>query len=140
MKGQCKHRHGDNINPLGWVCGQCFNILEERPKTYGMVSGTLGVDGEYKTHPIQQIVWMAEIKVSEQKTTLSDFVSAIARRYQVKGLLGEHESYLMALESMKNNEEEFGDEKSDWSRVSAIDIADEEMSYWENDGDPSDNH
>jgi len=128
----CKHLHGGHIGALdAWVCGQCFQLLAGRPKRYGIV----GPPGTKKTdapRARQQIVWQAETRKSPEGTTLDQFLRAMARRFmsQCKDL-DQREAHKLALDALKGMEAEFGHPDYDWSRASAIDIADEEMTYWD---------
>jgi hypothetical protein len=128
----CKHEHGDNVEPLmGWVCGQCFTIIGDRPKRYGFINaGLLGFDA-VKGGELQEVVWMADILKSAEGTTLGVFLAAIARRFERKGGLDRTAAYAAALDAAKMIEAPFGHPDHDWSRASAIDIADEDMSYWD---------
>lgn len=127
MKQNCQHEQGDRVPELGWVCGQCFKVLDQRPTRYGMRT-RLGMKGRR-----QEIVWQAKIRTSAEGTTLSQFLKFMAKQYQRRAALGVHESYRMALENLRFLEEEFGCPHMIWNRSAAIDIADEEMSYWDHD-------
>lgn len=123
----CNHKHGDNIPALmGWVCGQCFKVLGNRPKKYGTAGCSRG--------PRQEIVWQADVLKSAQGTTLSTFVTAVARRFERRGGVDKETAFLMALEAVAGIGEQFGSPDCDWSRMSAIDVADEEMTYWDDVG------
>lgn len=129
----CKHQHGDEVPYLGWVCGQCYRKLDERPKRLEMVSL---VPSEWDTGGTpppkrQDVVWQAEIKVSDDKTTLSKFIKFCAKRFMRRGGLDIEAAYEAALEALRMMDEEFGDDSVDWSRSGAVDLADEEMQYWD---------
>lgn len=133
----CKHEHGSQIDQLmGWLCGQCFKILPERPKRYGMITV---FDAEFEDGPApparQEVVWQAGDRVSAEGTTLAVFLAAVADRFETRGGLDKEAAYLAALEAIKALEVEFANPSEDWSIESAHDTADEEMSYWDNDGD-----
>lgn len=123
---ECPHKHGDQVPALmGWVCGQCWKILPERPTKYGMHPPGYGAESR------QFIKWRAEIRKSADGTTLAIFLKAMARRITHRsGLVGE-DAYQAALEAARLLEVEFGHPDYDWSRLGAIDIADEEMTYWD---------
>lgn len=132
----CKHEHGDTVSPLmGWVCGQCFKVLDDRPKRYAMVGIKVPADWDGKIHSgmRQEIVWQADVRKSAEGTTLSAFIAAVARRFERRGGLDPQDAYQQALDAIKLMEVEFGHPDYDWSRLSAIDVADEEMTYWDHD-------
>lgn len=134
MSGRrCGHQHGAHVPALGlWVCGQCFFKLESRPTKYGLVGYPEGEGAPMR----QEIVWQSRIRISAEKTTLADFLAAMVRRFQSRLRdLPAPEAYNIALDVLRTHTEnfEFGDPQHDWSRVSAIDLVDEEMSYWEAD-------
>ena len=129
----CKHAHGDAVTILSpWVCGQCFAKLPERPKRY-TANLKIPSDWDGKTHngPPQEISWQAEIRKSEDGTTLGTFLRSVARRISHKSGMSREDAYEAALEALKMLEVEFGNPDYDWSRIGAIDLADEEMSYWD---------
>jgi len=138
----CKHRHGDYVKPLGgWVCGQCFKILPERPQRLGMVRlpDHICFDGPVARGDRQDVVWQADIRKSKEGTTLAVFLAAMARRFIWWGWAkGQADGHKYALESLKMMGEEFGAPDYDWSRTSAIDIVDEEISYG-GDGESAEN-
>ncbi|NOD65764.1 hypothetical protein [Ruegeria sp. HKCCD6109] len=91
-----------------------------------------------KVGPRQEISWQAEVLKSPEGTNLSTFLTAIARRFGHRDLsLSKHESYKLALDAVKGMGVPFGHPDYDWSRASAIDIADEEMTYWDECADGS---
>lgn len=134
----CKHIHGGTVPNLpGWVCGQCWRNIEERPKRYGMVSVT-SVKGSDEPAYRQEIIWMAEERRAESGLTLGEFLVALAQRFAVRSHMERSSAMDLALSTMQSLSEvgaigEFADPVSDWSREVANDIADEEMSYWDND-------
>lgn len=133
----CKHEHGDNVAPLmGWVCGQCFEVLAERPKRYRMVGIKVPAnwDGKRYGGDRQEIAWQAEVLKSSDGTTLSTFIAAVARRFELRGGLDKDAAYLAALDITKMLEVPFGHPDYNWSRMGAVDLADEDMSYWDHDG------
>lgn len=129
----CGHMHGAMVAPLGlWVCGQCYAKLAERPVRYGMAGHPEGEGMALR----QEIVWQSAVRVSAEKTTLADFLAAMVRRLRSRDRdLHTADAYDIALDVLRSHSDdlEFGDPQHDWSRVSAIDLADEEMSYWESD-------
>lgn len=141
MADPCKHLHGGVVPGLpGWVCGQCWNILAERPKRYGMVSIALGSDPGSAPRQRQEVIWQAEERRSAEGLTLGQFVVLVAQRFAIRGRMNRAAAMEMALSTLRSCAEmdvigEFGDPASEWSRGAATDIADEEMSYWDSDGD-----
>ena len=133
MSRSCGHQHGANVLPLGlWVCGKCYAKLAERPVRRGMAGHPEGEGMALR----QEIVWQSEIRVSAERTTLADFLAAMVRRFRGRNRdLQVMDAYDLALDVLRSHSDEleFGDPEHDWSRVSAIGLADEEMSYWETD-------
>lgn len=131
----CKHIHGDHIPILnGWVCGKCYALLEKRPQKLGMVptpADGLRLSSVPKRR--QQAIWEAEIRKSPEGTRLRVFMKWMAHRYMRKGGLAKVDAWRHALESLRMQEEEFGDPDYCWDRGGAADIVDEEMSYWDAD-------
>lgn len=127
---KCKHMHGAQVNEIAlWVCGQCYAKMARRPVRYGPVTNTRGADG-----PPQQITWMAEIRESEDGTTLNDFLRTMAKRYMFRCRdLSKQDAYDAAIDFMKSVGEEFGDPALDWSHAGAREMADEDMTYWDAD-------
>ncbi len=125
----CQHLHGAWVKPLGlWVCGLCYAKLPNCPVKYGMVPPG-NMPG---AAPLQQIIWQAELRFSAQRTTLASFIEAIARRmmYRTAGLsLTDACGY--AIDELAAAGVEFGDTSQDWSRMAAVDWAEEAMTYWE---------
>jgi len=122
---------------IGWVCGQCYQTLESRPAKYGMVA-----TGGYPNGSRQQIIWQADEKRTKDGMSLGQFLSIIAQRFSVKGRIDRAGAMELAIAAMRalrdlGEEFEFADQRSDWSRAAAIEIADEEMSYWDNEGGSS---
>lgn len=128
----CKHTHGARVEGLGcWVCGVCFQTLDQRPVKYGLGTAAIrGTDGP-KSHP-QIVTWKAEIRKSRDGTTLNSFLAAMARRFMSRDkTLDRREATRLALDTTSAIGVPFSDPDHDWSRTAAIDIADEEMSYWD---------
>lgn len=126
----CKHYHGDFIKPLGaWVCGQCFEMLAERPKKYKM---TLTA---HATATRQEIIWQAEVRRSQEGTTLSFFLRIMVKRYQymVTGMR-RPDAYKTALDCLKSLSVDFGHSDFCWTRSTARELVDEDISYWEQTG------
>lgn len=141
----CQHKHGGAVPGIpGWVCGQCWTILAERPKRYGMVNVALGGDPGSAPRQRQEIIWQAEERRTSAGMTLGAFLIIIAQRFAVKGRVDRAGSMELAIGAMRalldlGPEFEFADPRSEWSREAAIEIADEEMSYWDqDDGDAND--
>ena len=131
----CKHKHGAHVEQFAcWVCGQCFHKLSERPHRYGMIMSHPEGSG-----PLQQIVWQAEIKKSEDGLTLEDYLRTMAKRMVLKcrGSLNLADAFDLALSAMRGVEDEFGDPAYDWSHAGAREMADEEMQYWEHESEAS---
>jgi hypothetical protein len=77
-------------------------------------------------------VWQAEVKKSAEGTTLATFLEAVARRFQSRDTtLTDSEAVKLAIEAVQAMDTEFGHPDYDWSRTTAIDVADEEMTYWD---------
>lgn len=130
-ENDCQHLHGDQVPDLfGWVCGQCFTVLEDRPKRYGMTPQS-NISGDKYLVARQQIIWQAEILKSAEGTTLSVFLGAVAKRFMRKGGLDRESAFSAALDAVKGLDAVFGQADFDWSRASAVDVADEEMTYWD---------
>lgn len=131
MKGDCEHKHGAHVPALGvWVCGQCFAMLGERPVRYRTLPH-YGGDGP--KGPPQEIAWMAEVRKSVDGLTLADFLRTMAKRYQLRcrdGLTDAY-AYSIALDFLRAVGEEFADPALDWSHAGAREMADEDMTYWE---------
>jgi hypothetical protein len=133
----CNHIQGDNVPHFGcWVCGQCFAKLEQRPQRLGLVGQKIPADWDGKTlvGERQDVVWQAEIIKSTENTTLSQFIHVVARRFALRGGLDKNAAFEAALDMLIMQDEPFGSLDYDWSRMSAIDLADEDMSYWDHDG------
>lgn len=128
----CKHEHGDHIKDTGmWVCGRCYEKLHERPKTYSMMVTNYDGIGQVG----QQIVWQAEVLKSNEGITLNTFLKAMVRRFMSRASdLSKSDAYDIAIEALKFADAEFGDADFCWGRAGAIDIADEEMHYWDEEG------
>lgn len=136
----CGHLHGGTVPGVpGWVCGQCWHILPDRPRRYRMVMPTGG--GGPRSQPgaaRQEIDWMAGELRTVSGMTLGDFVVALAQRFAVKGRMERAAALELALTIMRSLREmgaigDFADQASEWSRDAAKDIADEEMTYWDDD-------
>lgn len=126
---QCNHAHGDHIKEIhSWVCGKCYDKLNTRPQRLGMVS--------YGNVTRQEITWQAAISKASNGMTLRLFLNAVARRFRhFSGEMSNEDALDMAIEAMKGMGEEFGNQSCDWSRASAIDLADEEIHYWDIEGE-----
>ena len=83
----------------------------------------------------QVIIWKAEVRKSSEGTTLAGFLAAMTRRLRWRARsLDKADAYTIAIDVLKSLDVEFGDPDWDWSRASARDIAEEEMSYWDDEG------
>ena len=132
----CLHKHGDHVPILnGWVCGKCYALLERRPQKLAIVPVNPLSTGRSPDAPKQrqEVVWEAEIRKSPEGTRLRVFMKWMAHRYMRKGGLAKVDAWRHALESLRMQEEEFGDPDYCWDRAGAADIVDEEMSYWDAD-------
>lgn len=129
----CKHEHGDTVKALGaWVCGQCWQVIGERPKRYGPLPFTRPSDDAVRVEVRQEIVWRADVLKSADGTTLDTYLKAIARRFQHRDkTLTDYEAHKLAIEEARGIGEPFGHPDYDWSRMGAIDVADEAMTYWD---------
>lgn len=133
----CKHEHGDRVMHFGlWICGQCFEKMPARPQRLAMVGVKVPADWDGKRHAgsRQEVVWQADVIKTTEGTTLSQFIAAIAKRFIRRGGLDKDAAFEAAIDMLKMQGAQFGDPDYDWSRMSAIDLADEDMSYWDNDG------
>lgn len=130
----CDHAHGGQLeDDLGWLCGKCFKILEERPKIYHIASYSdrTGDDIGYR----QEIKWQAEILKSADGTNLTQFIYSMVRRIVQRTGMDRIEATNLAVEIMRTGKDlhgiEFGDVDYCWSRLAAVDIVDEDMLYWD---------
>lgn len=132
-KPPCKHLHGAQVDQFpAWVCGQCFEQLDGRPTKYGpsMFSDTHGGP--------QIITWQAEIKVAESGLNLADFMKAMALHFVKRcNLMHLTDAYAHALSVLKDQGQEFGDIALGWGREDAKELVNEELEYWEEEGDGS---
>lgn len=137
MADPCTHQHGGSVpGHIGWVCGQCWTTLEARPKKYGPV---INAGGSRGSAPLQQIIWQADERRTAAGMSLGAFLIIVAQRFAVRGRLARAESMQLAIGAMRGlldlgPEFEFADPRSDWTREAAIEIADQEMSYWDGHG------
>lgn len=136
----CQHQHGGSVPDLpGWVCGQCWTVLEERPKRYGMVNVALGDKPGSSPRQRQEVIWQAEERRTAEGMTLGKFLVAVAQRFAIRGRMSRADAMEMALSVMRGLAQmdaigDFGSAASEWSRDAAQDIADEEMTYWDHEG------
>lgn len=137
----CKHRMGGPVHHFGlWVCGVCWHKLEQRPKTYGPNPDFLGgIRGVRGSAPPQIIVWQAEHRYAHGND-INSFLKHMAAYFTAKGGVPETEAYDMALSIMQTLGETFGDADFDWTKAGAEEVAREEMTYWETDGDDRDSN
>lgn len=132
----CGHGEGDWISDMGfWLCSLCWCKLDERPKRYAMVSSGVFESGP-KVPQKQMISWTAS-QACFDGTTLDKFIQAMALRFNKKCGLPKDDSYSVAISVMRNMPCKYGDKDYDWTISSAIDMADEEMSYWDESGSGS---
>ncbi len=133
MVAKCTHSHGAQVKALNaWVCGKCFDMLQSRPTRYSMLPPPITPDGSGLTVARQEIVWQAEVRKSPEGTTLDTFLRSMARRFMSRDKsLETFEAHKIALDVLKGMGAQFGDQDYCWDRASAIDITDEEMSYWD---------
>lgn len=137
----CLHVHGGAVSGHpGWICGQCWQIIPDRPRRYEMRPAPIDV-ATRGSAPLfrQEVTWQAEERRSAQGLTLGDFLIALAQRFAIRARIARDEAMEIALETMRslrdmNTIGEFADPDSEWSRDAAKDIADEEMTYWDQEG------
>lgn len=127
----CKHEHGAKVDGLNsWVCGQCFEMLPSRPKRYQTYTTVADADGPRA--PRQEVIWEAAVRRSEEGLNLDQFLASMARRFMKQDeSLDTFEAHKLSLDVVRSLDLEFGDPDIEWSRVGAIDIAEEEMTYWD---------
>jgi hypothetical protein len=139
---ECKHERGDYV--LGyWLCADCFAKIDRRPVEYRMVSSSeicvRGADGKVSSAllaPRQEIAWQSKIAKSPEGVIFSKFIMMIAERFVQKGKIDKETAVGLAIEAIKSLAElgdKFGDPDFAWDKDAAIEIADEEMSYWDSD-------
>lgn len=124
----CKHQHGDMVSGY-WLCGQCFQKLPDRPVRYVMEPAVpAGDPGRRRQMPVY-----AQIRTTESGMTLSQFVSAVARRLvaQTLGGLTMDDAIDYAVDLLKLDEVEFGSDDRDWSVAAACELVSEDMQYWD---------
>lgn len=134
--GDCPHQRGDWIKEKGfWLCVYCFAKLDARPTRYGMVAQVLGADIKW-TGPLQQIVWQAD-QAAADGMTLNDFLRTMARRFmsRTRPVMPRDDAYDMAISVLQTLGDTYGDPAYDWSHDGAREMADDEMAYWEKDGE-----
>jgi hypothetical protein len=112
-----------------------------RPVKYRMVPSSsiclrnedgYGITGRYASK--QQITWQSKIATSKEGVTFGQFIMAVAERFVRRGGLEKQEAIHMAIEALKLLAElgdTFGCDDFSWDEGA---IADEEMSYWDDDG------
>lgn len=136
----CKHERGDWVSGY-WLCADCFEKMGTRPVKYRMVPSSsiclrnedgYGITGRYASK--QQITWQSKIATSKEGVTFGQFIMAVAERFVRRGGLEKQEAIHMAIEALKLLAElgdTFGCDDFSWDEGA---IADEEMSYWDDDG------
>jgi hypothetical protein len=86
----------------------------------------------------QEIAWQSEIIKSQAGTTLNTFLAAIVRRFMSRFKdLSVSDAYTLAIGAVEGQGVEFGHVDYCWDRAGAIDIADEDMQYWDGDSPES---
>ena len=132
MTKDCRHEHGDMVNGY-WLCGQCYTKMAERPSRLVMEPIINVSEGETS----RQIAVHAEIRTAESGLTLSEFIRLMAMRLITRNAGAMHMSDAIdyAAEVLKMAGDEFGSPDLGWDTACAWDLVDEDMSYWDGDGD-----
>lgn len=131
----CLHRQGGHVRALGgWVCGQCWCRLDQRPTRYGRPKTwplSQNTDGP---NPPQVITWQAEAKLTTDGTDIATFLGWIALVFQrhCPGLT-RFDAVLAALHEMEMVDEPFAATDFDWTRDGAEELAKEFMQNWDAD-------
>lgn len=130
----CNHKHGEWIDTY-WLCGQCYEKLEERPYKltwqYGSSSSHDGVGPN-----------MRQVKLSRptsQEVTgysLKSFIWSMANHLiaATRGSFTQVDANNYAIEVLKGFDVEFGDSDFDWTFAGAKELIGEDMQYWDYDG------
>lgn len=138
MMVKCNHEHGDTVEGL-WVCGQCWRVLDERPRTYIMVPVSNagpngdGMSGNYR----QEVVLCPSIK-TKSGLTLSVFIYAVARRLMARCKMNKSDAALYAIDIMRGYETEFGSGEDEWDVELAWVLVEEDMQYWDEEDQSND--
>lgn len=126
----CNHKRGDWIKEKGyWLCADCWEKMDSRPKRYSM---SLPIKGADRTGPLQQITWQAEIAQADG-LTLNDFLRAMARRYmrKTRPQMDRDDAYDAAIDVLKRLGDPYGDVAYSWDGDGARELADDDMQYWD---------
>ena len=134
----CNHKRGDWIKEKGfWLCADCFLRLDDRPTRYRATSPFTirNEDGKTWTQPLQQIAWQAETAVADG-VTFNDFLRTMARRFmhKTRPSMDRDDAYDMAISVLATLGDAYGDPAFCWSHDAARELADDEMSYWDDGG------
>jgi hypothetical protein len=132
----CIHRRGDWINEKGfWLCADCFSKFDNRPTRYRALFPIRNDDGKTWTQPLQQIAWQAETAMADG-VTFNDFIRTMARRFMQKTRppMDRDDAYDMATSVLASLSDAYGDVSYSWGHEAARDLADDEMSHWDEDG------
>lgn len=124
----CEHRHGDFVNTY-WLCGECYTKMAERPFRVFMERTNAKCETE------RQNVEHAEILMSEEKTTLSTFITLMVE-YLIQVTHGDMslaEAVDYAVDLLRCLGEPFGTGDMDWGPEGAHEIVDEDVQNWEQD-------
>lgn len=128
----CKHEHGDSVLGI-WICGECWNKLDERPQRLGFVS-----HGEEPGHRLrQEVVWRAAIRESVDGFTLSQFLMAMISHLRKFSEMSKHMALDIVLDLARCTDLPFGDPDLEWGRETAEELVEEDIQYWDSDGAPS---
>lgn len=127
----CKHVRGDWIKEKGyWLCADCWGKMDSRPTRYGYAMPIL--EAKYRTGPLQQIIWQAEIAQADG-LTLNDFLRAMARRYMRKTRppMSRDDAYDAAIDVLRSLGDPYGDIAYSWDGDGARELADDDMQEWD---------
>lgn len=132
----CQHKRGDWIKEKGyWLCADCFSKMDSRPTRYGPIKLQDPIWSNDAPRVPQGIVWQAEVATADG-VTLNDFLRTMARRFMQKTRqqMGRDDAYdaaISVLQSLLSLGDTYGDPAYDWSHEGAREMADEEMTYWD---------
>ena len=128
-RATCNHPHGDFINGQ-WACSKCFHFTDGRPYRLGMIP--VSSSEAFKSETRQDVIWQAEILRLDGGLPFSAFIKSMVRRFMNRCKdMSENDAIEISLSALRTMGVEYGDPDYDWSRASAIDIADEEMQYFD---------
>lgn len=135
----CQHKHGDTVSTY-WLCGQCYAKLADRPVKYVMESAHFdsafaGDDHTNKGGSLRQMPIYAPVLKAASGLTLSQFITAIARRLVAKtgGSMTMTDATDYAVDLLEMVSDEFGASDFDWSTEGAWELVSEDMQNWDGD-------